>query len=123
VYSLPVRLVLGTGGTLAGAYGGGLVGFSFAPRNCGCEFEGLNQAAVGAAIGSVITAAVLAGLPEMGSTCSTGQRIGHALLGSLSGAAVGSLGGVLAGPGGVFFGYLGGSSIGSTLGAAMCEKH
>ena len=105
-YAFPIRMLMGAGGALAGAYAGGMAGSTFG-RNCwDCSDSNFGNMVLGAALGSVITSSVLAAAPTLGSSCSQAKRFSAALVGSLlagvAGGAVGigshNLGGLFLGP-------------------------
>jgi hypothetical protein len=76
--------VLSGAGMVAGAYAAaGTAG------PCGCDDPGLEQALLGGWGGMIAGAALGAAAPSMSSTCSFGQRLGLAVVGSLVGSLAG----------------------------------
>ena len=114
-----VRLALGAAGAFAGAYTGATAGMAGSSRSCdGPCFDGLGSALLGSAVG----AAILAGLPAMHSHCGLGGRIVSGLLGSAAGTAAGFVTGLASQDLGVLvLGSLGGSVLGSAVGAELCH--
>jgi hypothetical protein len=62
---------------------------AFGPYHCGCDDPGLAQGLVALLVGGVGGTALGASIPKLGSTCTFGERLGL--------AAVGTIGGFLAG--------------------------
>jgi hypothetical protein len=121
-YEIPSRVLLGVGGAVAGAMGGALFGANVVYRGgCACEDPGLEEAVVGAAIGSVLTSAIFASIPDFGSTCSPLERVGLGVGGSLVGALAGGVVGAAMGGAGVLFGYMAGAGVGGGLATASCR--
>ena len=116
---LPLRMVLGVGGAFVGAFGGALVGSAFPHSRCSCEDPGLAQALIGAAAGSIISAAVFAAVPESGRQCDAAQRVMTGILGGTVGALLGVL--AASRSGGVILGYVAGAGFGAGAGAALCH--
>ncbi len=121
-YAFPIRVVLGTGAAVAGGYYGILGGSILPHSDCSCDDPGLVNAVLGGAIGTIVGSAIVAAIPKFESKCGLGQRVGTALLTSTAGAVLGGFAGSLAGGEGVLVGYVGGSGLGSALGASMCGK-
>jgi hypothetical protein len=88
---LPVRLGLGLVGSVAGLFGGALIGAGVGPlEDChGCEDPGMKEVVAGAVIGSALGAALLAALPRSPEACRYSARFLRGLLGSALGVAVG----------------------------------
>lgn len=121
-YEMPSRVLLGVGGAVAGAMGGALFGSSVLyDGKCACEDPGLDQAIIGAAVGSVLTSALLASMPNFGSTCSPFERIGFGVGGSLVGALAGGVVGAAMGGAGVLLGYMAGAGVGGGLATSACR--
>lgn len=120
-YDLPVRVLLGVGSAFGGAFAGALTGMVFPHAPCSCDDPGLENALVGAMIGSIVAPAIISAAPAMASQCSYSKRIGVAMLGGLAGAALGGGIGASVPNGGVVFGYVGGAGLGAALGSGLCK--
>lgn len=122
-YEMPGRVLLGLGGAVLGAMSGGLIGATYLyDGKCACEDPGLEEALVGAAVGSVLASAMLAAVPDFSSTCSIFQRVGLGVAGSVVGAIAGGALGAAMGEVGVPLGYMGGAGVGGGLATAACRR-
>jgi hypothetical protein len=122
---LPLRVALGVVGSAVGVAAGATAGVALPHADCSCDDPGLENAIYGAAIGSVVMSALLSAAPSLGNNCSFGKRLAAGVLGGAAGALVGSMAGRSAGSianGSVVYGYLGGSGIGSGVGAWLCNR-
>src|SRR6187399_184857 len=82
-----VRTLTAAVGGTAAAFGGGLLGATAWPKDCGgCEDAGLEEFIVGFAIGAVAGAGIGAALPRFGNDqCSFSTRLWRALGGAAAG--------------------------------------
>ena len=84
------RVAAGTAGAALGALGGGLAGYTVLPHgDCHCDDPGLREFVIGAAVGAVAGAALVAALPKQRSRCSYGRRVAYGVFGALAGGALG----------------------------------
>lgn len=114
---LPARLSLGALGSVAGLFGGALLGGAVSPvEDCACDDPGLENILTGAVLGAAAGAAILAALPGGGGECGYRARLWRAMLGSALGTGLGL---VPTGNAQVITVPLG-ASVGAALGGASC---
>lgn len=84
------RVGAGAIGATLGGLGAGLLGYALLPHSdCHCDDPGLNEFLAGAAVGTVVGAALAAALPKQRSRCSYGRRVLYGVAGALAGGALG----------------------------------
>jgi hypothetical protein len=113
-----LRVVTGMAGWAAGAYAGGTIGYHLRASRGG-EWDGVEEAILGAWVGGLAGAALGSAFPDLGHPCDDRRRLGRAFAGSTVGSVVG-LAGFAAGPW-VIITVPVGSLIGSVAGASGCR--
>lgn len=89
---MAVRAVYGLAGWLAGATAGYFVGYGLADKTGVVgEDPGLDTALLGAGIGSIVGAAILAAAPRRVANCGFARRLAFAVIGAGVGAGFGQL--------------------------------
>jgi hypothetical protein len=116
----PVRVGAGALGSVGGAAVGLFAGLMLPHGNCGCDDPGLENAVIGAMVGSFVTGTFAAAIPELGSSCGFEKRVAVAAVGGALGALVGTKA-VPRALGGAATGWVAGSGIGSGVGAWLCR--
>ena len=117
-----VRTLTAAVGGAAGAFGGGLLGATAWPKDCGgCEDAGLEEFIIGFAIGAVTGAGVGAALPKFGNDrCSFSTRLWRALGGAAAGSVTGALLGSALGETELFVGGAMGTAFGASAALIGC---
>lgn len=116
--AVPVRILLGVGGALAGSYVGAFSGMAMAKHSCDGPCIDLGPILVG----SVVGAALLGATPRLNSTCGTAKRIALGLLGSALGGVAGGVAGASSHNfGTMFIASFAAAGTGSALGAVLCD--
>ncbi len=118
VRALPARVLLGTGGAVAGAFIGAVAGQAVLGRDCSCDDPGLAEALEGGLVGAVVAGAAMSALPRAGSHCGYLNRLWRAAIGSTLGAGVGIV--VSGGSGLILASFPLGTGLGGALGASTC---
>jgi hypothetical protein len=119
---IPARLGLGLVGSIAGLFGGALVGGAVGPlKDCACEDPGLEEMLTGAVVGAALGGALLAAVPKGPDICRYPTRLWRAALGSALGTGLGL---IAKGNASLVTVPLG-ASVGAALGAESCtwQRH